>query len=174
MNRNTMNGNTINGKFKLETTPPGSKSRILRAALVGSLLLLFFAAVNIGAQAPAQPPKEKPYIVEYYYKARWGLSDEWLALFKKNHLPMLKALKAQGAITELEMEKPLNHTTEEGRWDYRVTIEWKNFAASNESEDALRLKLFPDQATFKREEQRRFEILIAHWDLPVTDVALEP
>ena len=170
-----MDGNTINGNTKLATTRSRSKSRSLRAALVISALLFLFAAVNIGAQAPAQPPaKDKPYVVEYYYKARWGLSDEWLALFRKNHLPMLKALKVQGAITELEMEKPLNHTTEEGRWDYRVTIEWKNFAASNESEDALRLKLFPDQATFKREEQRRFEILIAHWDLPVTDVTLEP
>jgi hypothetical protein len=26
-----------------------------------------------------------------------------------------------------------------------------------------------DQATFKREGQRRFEILRAHWDLPIVD-----
>jgi hypothetical protein len=31
-------------------------------------------------------------------------------------------------------------------------------------------QLWPDQATFTREEQRRFEILLAHWDLPVTDI----
>jgi hypothetical protein len=30
-------------------------------------------------------------------------------------------------------------------------------------------QLWPDQETYKREEQRRFEILLAHWDLPVTD-----
>jgi hypothetical protein len=30
--------------------------------------------------------------------------------------------------------------------------------------------LWPDQATFIGEEQRRFAILLAHWDLPVTDV----
>jgi hypothetical protein len=34
-------------------------------------------------------------------------------------------------------------------------------------------QLFPDQATFKREEQRRFEILDAHWDVPIKDVDLD-
>ena len=148
----------------------------------GGLVLLgtlacFLAAFTVQAQAPSkESAKEQTYAVEYYYKVSWGHSDEWLALFKKNHLPLLKALKEQGRITELEMEKPRYHTTEDGRWDYRVTIEWKNYAASNDpgTEEALRRKLFPDQETFKREEQRRFEILIAHWDLPVQDVSLEP
>jgi hypothetical protein len=31
-------------------------------------------------------------------------------------------------------------------------------------------QLWPDQDTYKKEEQRRFEILLAHWDLPVSDV----
>jgi hypothetical protein len=32
--------------------------------------------------------------------------------------------------------------------------------------------LFPDQESYKREEQRRFEILLAHWDLPVRSLDL--
>lgn len=148
----------------------------------GGLLLLgalscFLFAFTVRAQAPAkESAKDQTYAVEYYYKVQWGHADEWLALFKKNHLPLLKALKEQGRITELEMEKPRYHATEDGRWDFRVAIEWKNFAASNDpgTEEALRRKLFPDQETFKHEEQRRFEILLAHWDLPITDVGLEP
>lgn len=31
----------------------------------------------------------------------------------------------------------------------------------------LKKQLFPDQETYRREEQRRFEILLAHWDLPL-------
>ena len=34
-------------------------------------------------------------------------------------------------------------------------------------------KLYPDQATFRREEQRRFEILQAHWDVPLNAVDFE-
>jgi hypothetical protein len=54
-----------------------------------------------------------------------------------------------------------------------VTITYKNSTAattSNPEEEALSKKLYPDQAAFQREEQRRFEILLAHWDLPVSDI----
>ena len=37
-------------------------------------------------------------------------------------------------------------------------------------EESLIKRLWPDQETYQREEQRRFEILLAHWDLPVTDI----
>jgi len=40
-------------------------------------------------------------------------------------------------------------------------------------EEALKSTLFPDQEKYQKEEQRRFEILIAHWDLPVKEVVLE-
>jgi hypothetical protein len=63
--------------------------------------------------------------------------------------------------------------TEDGRWDYRVTIVFKNSTAAtthDPNDDAITKQLWPDQETFKREEHRRFEILLAHWDLPVTDI----
>jgi hypothetical protein len=40
-------------------------------------------------------------------------------------------------------------------------------------ETALQKEMYPDQDTFHREEQRRFEILDAHWDLPLKTVDLE-
>jgi hypothetical protein len=63
--------------------------------------------------------------------------------------------------------------TEESRWDYRVTIVYKNSTVattSNPEEESLVKKLYPDQAAYQREEQRRFEILLGHWDLPVSDI----
>ena len=66
--------------------------------------------------------------------------------------------------------------TEDARWDYRVTIVFKNATVANEpdpGEAALIKQMYPDQETFKREEQRRFEILEAHWDLPITPIDLE-
>lgn len=161
----------MTGRVRVET------KLLLPGALILTALIVLVGAFTVRAQAPAAAAaKEQTYVVEYYYKVQWGHADEWLALFKKNHLPLLKALHEQGRITELEMEKPRYHTTEDGRWDFRVTIEWKNYAASNDpgTEEALRRKLFPDQETFKREEQRRFEILLAHWDLPIADVGLQP
>ena len=71
--------------------------------------------------------------------------------------------------------KPRYHATEDGRWDYRVTIVFKNMAAALDqaSEEPIIKKLFPDQETYKREEQRRFEILLGHWDTPIVSVPLD-
>ena len=123
--------------------------------------------------APAQSSAGQPYTIEYYYKCQWGHQQEFLDLFMKNHWPLLKKIEATGRIVSLKIESPAYHTTEDGRWDYRVTIVYKNSTvatSSNPDEDAFIKELWPDQETYKKEEQRRFEILAGHWDLPVTNV----
>ena len=138
--------------------------RTLLALLIASLPLL---------PAP-QRPTEIVYTVEYYYKVKWGQQDEFLQLFKKNHYPLLLKEKEVGRILDVSAVRPRYHATEDGRWDYRVTIVWKNAATANDGFDPAPLlrQLFPDQETFRREEQRRFEILNAHWDVPVVPVNL--
>ncbi len=118
---------------------------------------------------------DRPYVVEYYYKAQWGHADEFIQLFKKNHLPVLKKQIELGRILSVSAVKPRLHATEDGRWDYRVTIVFKNVQVTNDGFDeaALAKSLFPDQETFKAEEQKRFEILLGHWDVPIEDVDLQ-
>ena len=146
----------------------------------GSLFLVLLAIGStfwsLRSTAAEPEPKEQPYVLESYYKARWGQADEFIRLFKKNHLPVLKKLAADGRILKISAVKPRYHATEDGRWDYRVTLVFKSPAAAIDSvyEDAVKKQLFPDQETFQREERRRFEILDAHWDLPIVDVDLEP
>src|SRR5690348_12983191 len=123
-----------------------------------------------GSETSAQP-----YVIEYYYKAKWGHAEEFLALFKKNHYPLLKKEMELGRILKVTMTAPRYHATEDGRWDYRVTIVFKNAAIANDNFDSGSLikQLYPDQGTYQKEEQRRFEILDAHWDLPIKDVELD-
>ena len=123
----------------------------------------------------AQSASDKPFAVEYYYKTKWGHADEFLQLFKKNHYPLLKKEVEMGRILKVWMDQPRYHTTEDGRWDYRVTIVFKSAAIANEpfDEDSIKKQLYPDQATYAREEQQRFETLDAHWDLPMKSVDLE-
>jgi hypothetical protein len=139
------------------------------------ILLLF--ALMLPAALPAQTPdvSGKPFVVEYYYKAQWGHADEFLQLFKKNHYPLLKKEVEMGRMLKVWMDQPRYHTTEDGRWDYRVTIVFKNATVANEPFDETEIKkqLWPDQATYLKEEQRRFEILISHWDLPVRTMDLD-
>ncbi|HWP35933.1 MAG TPA: hypothetical protein VNL18_00120 [Gemmatimonadales bacterium] len=137
---------------------------------------LFSAFLSTGApaQAPPRGDPDTPFVVDYYYKARWGFANEFLQLFKRNHYPVLKKQIEMGRILRVTAVTPRYHGTEDGRWDYRVTIVFKNAAAHDEEPDLepILRELYPDRAKFEREEQRRFEILLAHWDVPVTPVDL--
>jgi hypothetical protein len=145
------------------------------------LLLVFLTAVFaaslaaplVAQGAPPQSGANQPYTIEYYYKCQWGHQQEFLQLFLKNHYPLLKKIQSTGRILSLKIDSPAYHTTEDGRWDYRVTIRYKDSTVattSNPDEDAFTKELYPDQTTYLKEEQRRFEILLGHWDLPVTEI----
>jgi hypothetical protein len=147
------------------------RTNILSAVAASMLCLIVYAVVH----AQTAQSTDKPYVVEYYYKAKWGYADEFIRLFKKNHYPFLKKLAESGKIIQVTAESPIYHTMEDGRWDYRVRIAWKNVQAANDNtgDDQILKQLYPDQDTFKREEQRRFEVLLAHWDVPIRSVNLD-
>ena len=132
-----------------------------------------FANVLFAQGAPPQGGADQPYTLEYYYKVQWGHQQEFLQLFLKNHYPLLRKNVEAGRMLSVKIETPANHMTEESRWDYRVTIRFKNSTlatTANPDEARFTKELWPDEETYKREEQRRFETLLAHWDLPVTDI----
>jgi hypothetical protein len=137
------------------------------------ILLSGIARPMLAQGSPAQGAPDQPYALEYYYKVQWGHQQEFLQLFLKNHYPLLKKVVESGRMLSVKIETPANHMTEESRWDYRVTIRFKNsaLATTDNPEEARFIKqLWPDQDKYQREEQRRFEILLSHWDLPVTDI----
>jgi hypothetical protein len=154
-------------------TPSGRKAVEVKHLFL--LMVFVWLSTTFTAAQTAPASSGQPFVVEYYYKTKWGHADEFLKLFKKNHYPLLKKEVEMGRLLKVWMDQPRYHTTEDGRWDYRVTIVFKNAAVANEpfDEDALKKQLFPDQETYTREEQRRFEVLDAHWDLPIRPVDLE-
>ncbi len=143
------------------------------AAVLATIMVL--GGGVLAARQNASDGSTQPYVIEYYYKTKWGHAEEFLTLFKKNHYPLLRNEMELGRILKVSITAPRYHTTEDGRWDYRVTIVFKNAAEANDDFDtaAVLRQLFPDQQAYQKEEQRRFEILDAHWDLPVKEVAVE-
>lgn len=159
----------------MNNTAHGLFRAVLRVVVPFGVVLL--ASIHSDAYGQGTQPsiKEKPFTVEYYYKAKWGYADEFIRLYKKNHYPVMKKEMEMGRILRIAAEKPRYHATEDGRWDYKVTLVWKNVQVTEDGfdEESLIRQLYPDQETYKKEEQRRFEILLGHWDTPVVDVDLE-
>jgi hypothetical protein len=150
---------------------------MIRQSRGAGLLLLIVLPMASQAWAQPSPGPDQPVLIEYYYKAVWGHQQEFIDLFRKNHLPLLLKEKEKGRLLDIVIMAPRYHATEDGRWDYRVTLTFKNAAAALGegaiTETEIR-KLFPDKAAYDKEEQRRFEILEAHWDVPVVMTPLRP
>jgi hypothetical protein len=129
-----------------------------------------------GAQAPAaQTASTSERTVWYFYTVKWGFQDEFVALFKRNHHPVLKEEMKGGRITAVKTFVPTYHGDGRADWTFAVQITYRDAAAlagPSDDEPILR-RLFPDRAKFEKEEQRRFEILEAHWDVPLNQLDLD-
>ena len=115
-----------------------------------AILLSLFAVPAFAQGAPPQAAANQPYAIEYYYKVQWGHQQEFLSLFLKNHYPLLKKIVETGRMTCVKIESPAYHTTEDGRWDYRVTITYPNSTAGHHRQSRRRSS---DQAALSRSGQ---------------------
>lgn len=138
------------------------------AVLVVALLIPTVVAARQGSSTvpAAASPEEKPYLVEWVYKVKWGYADEFWEIFKKYQIATLNREKQLGYVTSFTVYRPGLHTGEDTRWEYRIVIAYKNQASSGHGAEVEK-ELFPDRATQKREENRRWEITEAHYDLPI-------
>ncbi len=133
-------------------------------------ILVVLAALALTTTTVAgQGPSGTPFTVDYYYKIRWGFQGEWMELYKRNHYPILVKQQEMGRIVGMSAVTPANHAGEANRWDLRFTITWKNADVAHDDFDpsSIIAALYPDRAKFDREEQRRFELLVEHMDVPV-------
>jgi hypothetical protein len=138
------------------------------------LIILLIPTVFSSFKALAQNPAPKEYFtVENYYKVKWGFAEEFISLWKTNHYPLLKKAIEKGDLISVTAAKTRYHSGEDTRWDFRVTLVFKNAAAAFDPDLTTPYKslLFPDQAAYTKAEQHRFELLIAHWDI---EVATDP
>jgi hypothetical protein len=148
--------------------------RILMAAAVVAATAL--PGHMVSAQAPAaQSSARAERTVWYFYRVKWGFQDEFVSLFQRNHYPVLKEEMKSGRLKDVRTFVPTYHGDGRADWTFAVVIVYRDVAAmTGPSGDAEIVKrLYPDAARFAREEQRRFEILDAHWDVPLNEMDLD-
>src|SRR6266498_6001189 len=138
----------------------------LTAGKILSLVFLVMMATSF-CVANAQNKKDEAFTIENYYKVKWGYADEFIELWKTNHYPLLKKAQEKGDIISVTAEKPKLHSGEDTRWDFKVTIVFKNAALAFDADltTPYKTQLYSDTAQLAKDEQRRFELLLAHWDV---------
>jgi hypothetical protein len=131
-------------------------------------------AVSAPGQAPARSASSEKR-VWYFYTVKWGKQDRFVDLFQKNHYPILKA-QVGTRLSSVKTFVPSYHGDGRGERTFAVEIVYKDQQAEITpwaEEEATVKKLYPDQAKFRAEEQERFDLLTAHWDVPLNELNLE-
>ena len=144
--------------------------RFLEALTLATLVL---GVAGAGAQAPPKQASGEPKTTWYFYTVKWGFQDEFLDLFQRNHYPVLKAKQQAGQFLSVRTFVPEFHGDGRADWTFAVELVVPPNAPASPTDEEIISKLFPDRPKFAREEQRRFELLIAHWDVPLNRMDLE-
>lgn len=127
------------------------------------------------AEAPVvQQAPSTDLSVWYFYRVMWGHQDEFLDLFQKNHYPVIKA-QLGDQLTSFKAYAPAYHGDGRADWTFSTELVFRDSTAPTlpSETDAIVRRLYDDLDTFRAEEQRRFEILDAHWDIPLTEIDFE-
>ena len=144
--------------------------RMIGPAILATLLL---GAPAAGAQAPPKQGAAEPKTTWYFYTVKWGFQDEFLDLFQRNHYPVLKAKLQAGQFQSVRTFVPEYHGDGRADWTFAVELVVPPGAPVSPTDEEIIARLFPDRAKFAREEQRRFELLVAHWDVPLNRIDLD-
>jgi hypothetical protein len=134
--------------------------------------LTLLLAVMVTAVLPARAqtrPSDRPLQVEWVYHVKYGYQGEWWTLFKKYQIATLDREKQLGYVTDYQVFRPGAHVSEDSRWDYRIIITYPNYDGSKREGD-VEAQLFPDKAALARDENRRWELTVNHWDLPIRQI----
>ena len=138
-----------------------------------SFLTIFLCTMGAGAQAPARQASGQAKVTWYFYTVKWGYQDEFLDLFQRNHYPFLKAKEKAGMYQSVRTYVPEFHGDGRADWTVAVELVAPPQPPTTPTDDEILAKLYPDRAKFTKEEQRRFEILEAHWDVPLNRLDLD-
>ena len=138
------------------------------------LSIAFVLALHFAIAQNKLATTNPSFTIENYYKVKWSYAQEFIDLWKRNHYPLLKKAMEKGDIISIHAQKPILHSGEDTRWDFKVTITFKNaqVALVEDVTAPYKAQLYPDTAKLAKDEQHRFDLLISHWDVMVEDINL--
>jgi len=140
-----------------------------------SLLLLVSSPTAARAQATIGAGDGKNAMHVDFYKVPPGKQDEWLALYKKYHFPIMQYEKAHGqVISETVYTRAIHQLSPS--WDFAIVIVVPPAGTAPKPEytrSQLIRKLFPDVDDYVKGEKARWSMTLDHWDESWTEVDIE-
>jgi len=152
-----------------------TRSNSLRRAAAALFAFgLMFAMQTAAAQAlSGRDLPDRPRVGVSYYKVSPGKHDEWLALYKQWHRPIMDAQIKAGTTTSSNLYALRNHQIG-SHYDFVIiSVSPANPKPLGLSRGELIQKLFPDIEAYVAGEKKRWELTIDHWDTSLLEIDID-
>jgi len=144
---------------------------------VGFVVAITLAAIGIqgvAAQALAgRDLPDRPRVSVSYYKVPPGKQDEWLALYKKWHRPIMEAQIKAGTTTSSDIYALRNHQIGSPYDFVIISVSPAEPKPLGLSRGELIRKLFPDIEAYVAGEKHRWELTTDHWDTSLLEINVD-
>ncbi len=127
------------------------------------------------AQAPIGAGEGQNVMSVDFYKVPPGKQDDWLALYKKYHYPIMQYEKAHGAVISETVYTRAIHQISPS-WDFAIVIitpPADKMPKEEYTRSQLIRKLFPDIDDYVKGEKARWSLTLEHWDEKWTPVDID-
>ena len=139
------------------------------------LALSIMSPVAAFAQANNGASEGKPEVHVDYYKLPPGRQDEWLALYKKYHYPIMEYMIQQGQVTSETIYTRAIHQVSPS-WDIAIVIVLPPAGQRKKPEltrAQLIRKLYPDLEDYVKAEKQRWALTVEQWNEGWVEVDLD-
>lgn len=149
-----------------------SKKQFLR--IIATVALAVIGIQSAAAQAfSGRALADRERVSVSYYKVPPGKQDEWLALYKKWHRPIMLEQIKEGVTLSSRVFAPSSHG-EGSNWDFAiVNISPAKAKTLSLSRGELIKKLYPDIQAYVAGERARWELTVGHWDSSLLEIDID-
>ena len=130
------------------------------------VLALSFAPLMAVAQQ--KPAAGAPFVVEQTFWIKPGKELQFIELFEKNRVPMLRARVKEGHILWMRLSRPQFNAINE-QWDLRLTVAWRDADTAMERIALAKTQMGKDTQRMSMEQQIMEELILERTEVPVQE-----
>lgn len=127
-------------------------------------LLLALALVPLNSVAQQGSLLPAPFVVEQTYWIKPGKDLQFISLFEKNRIPLLRAKIKSGDALWVRLSKPHFNATNE-QWDLRVIVAWRDMDSALEPITQAKSQLTTEQQIMEELVVERTDVAVKEWDV---------
>ena len=133
-----------------------------------AMLVLVVSLLPVVAFAQPGAAANAPFVVEQTYWIKPGKELQFLELFEKNRVPLLRARVKEGHILWMRLSRP-PFNANNLQWDLRLTVAWRDANVALQRASLAKAQMAKDTQRLSMEQQIMEELILERTEVPVQE-----